>query len=183
MEFRLGDDDGVDGVGSNGACQREARRAGIIEVVSYPQSPSARRIACRASYRYPLYRHLNAIPSGTGGSTSAAIFTRLREARLRDAPIGLPRVPASGPATARSQTGGSQTGGRQTARGYATDQATACPRSTASSGVEGLGEEEEEEEGNEWLLSSSYEMSSEEERRKSRAREEESERVSRLAEE
>ena len=112
-----------------------------------------------------------------------AIFTRLREARLRDAPIGLPRVPASGPATARSQTGGSQTGGRQTARGYATDQATACPRSTASSGVEGLGEEDEEEEGDEWLSSSSYDMSSSEERRKSRAREEERERVSRLAEE
>ena len=115
-----------------------------------------------------------------------AIFTRLREARLRDAPIGLPRVPASGPATARSQTGGSQTGGRQTARGYATDQATACPRSTASSGVEGLGEEDEEEEGeegDEWLSSSSYEMLLSEERRKSRAREEERERVSRLAEE
>ena len=107
-----------------------------------------------------------------------AIFTRLREARLRDAPIGFPRVPASGPATARSQTGG-----RQTARGYATDQATACPRSTASSGVEGLGEEDEEEEGDEWRPSSSYEMSSSEERRKSRAREEERERVSRLAEE
>ena len=112
-----------------------------------------------------------------------AIFTRLREARLRDAPIGLPRVSASGQATAPSQTEGSQTGGRQTARGYATDQATACPRSTASSGVEGLGEEDEEEEGDEWLSSSSYEMSSSEERRKSRALEEERERVSRLAEE
>ena len=31
-----------------------------------------------------------------------AIFTRLKEARLCDASIGLPRVPASGPATARS---------------------------------------------------------------------------------
>ena len=66
---------------------RKARRAGIIEMVSYPQSPSARRIgkpsygsisACRVSYRYPLYRHLNVIPSVTGGSKSASSLLHTR---------------------------------------------------------------------------------------------------------